>query len=87
MCFEDYWKDLCVGGTYDSAADAAKDVWEDMMERVTSLDCRNKELIKSLCDVLELIRKDQEEYGESDNLVFAIEIIKATKHGMTDEKS
>ena len=87
MRFEDYWKDLSVGGTYDSVEDAAKDVWEDMMERVTSLDCRNKELIKSLCDVLELIRKDQEEYGESDNLVFSIEIIKATKHGMTDEKA
>lgn len=86
MRFEDYWQDLSVGATYDSVEDAAKDVWEDMTERVTKLDCRNKELIKSLCDVLELIRKDQSEYGESDNLVFAIEIIKATNHGLTDEK-
>ena len=87
MRFEDYWKDLSVGGTYDSVEDAAKDVWEDMIERVTKLDCRNKELIKSLCDVLGLIRKDQVEYGESDNLILAIEIIKATKYGLTDEKS
>lgn len=87
MRFEDYWKDLSVGGTYDSTESAAKDVWEDMMERVAKLDCRNKELFKVLDSVLELIRKDQSEYGESDNLVFAIEIIKAAKHGITDEKS
>lgn len=87
MRFEDYWKDLSVGGTYDSVEDAAKDVWEDMTERVDKLVCRNKELTKSLCDVLELIRKDQSEYGESDNLIFAIEIIKAAKNGLTDEQA
>lgn len=86
MSFEDYWKDLSVGATYDSVEDAAKDVWEDMTERVAKLDCRNKELVKVLDSVLELIRKDQSEYGESDNLIFAIEIIKATKYGLTDEK-
>lgn len=87
MRFEDYWKDLSVGGTYDSLEDAVKDVWEDMTERVDKLACRNKELVKVLDSVLELIRKDQAEYGESDNLIFAIEIIKVAKHGLTDEQA
>lgn len=83
MNFNDYWKDLSGGVTYDYPAEAAKCVWDDMKEQIHDLQeicdkqaVHAKKMNKILCEVLELVRKDTYDYGESDNLTFAIGLIK-----------